>query len=191
MISHKTKRRDAAAFALLALVSLPLTGGCRQQNDAPTPAKMATAPQSQNDAWLAAVKQGDMGKVKTLLDSGANCETRNPADGRTALMLAAVQRRAPLVELLIQRGAKIEAQDDDGVTALMWAAFSGSVDSVRALRKAGANVSAKDKFGKAAQDWGKNHAEIVAALKINTVSGELSARHFTRHSTSIIHNKNQ
>jgi len=158
-------RIEAAAFALTVLVLSALTGGCRPQNETPSTTKTGVAPKSQGDDLLAAVKQGDAAKVKSLLDSGADIETRNPADGRTALMLAALQRRNLLVDLLIQRGAKIEARDDDGVTALMWAAFGSNADAVRALRKAGASLETKDKFGKTARDWGKDHPEIIAALR--------------------------
>ena len=154
------KTRIARTLALGLLL-----GGCRPQNDAPPNAKPGTAAKPQSVEWLAAVKQGDADKVKALLDSGADIETRNPADGRTALMLAALQRRVSLVSLLIQRGAKIEAQDDDGVTALMWAAFGGSPEAVAALRNAGASPTAKDKFGKTARNWGKDHPEVAAALR--------------------------
>ena len=152
-------KRTAGALALALVLA-----GCGPKNEASSP-KPETAAQSQSGDWMAAVKQGDTAKVKILLDRGADIETRNPADGRTALMLSALQRRNALVNLLIQRGAKVEAQDDDGVTALMWAAFGNNVDAVRALRKAGASLKSKDKYGKTARDWGKDHPEVLAALK--------------------------
>ena len=162
MSSH---RIDAAAFALAILVLSALTGGCRPQNEAAPNPKPESAAKAQSADWMTAVKQGDAAKVKMLLDSGADIEARDPADGRTALMFAALQRRNALVDLLLQRGAKIETQDDEGVTALMWAAFGNNPDAVRALRKAGASLKTKDKYGKTAQDWGKDHAAVVAALK--------------------------
>ncbi len=148
---------------MLLALALPFTG-CQKAN-APQKAIKQDAPaKTPDNDFLAAVKQGDIEKVKTGLDVGADIEEKNPADGRTALMLAAVQGRAPLVALLIQRGAKIEAQDDDGITPLMWAAFGGSADAVRALKKAGASRKTKDKYGKTALDWGKDHPEVAAEL---------------------------
>ena len=50
-------------------------------------------------------------------------------------MMAALNGHANIVELLIEKGSNIDAQDDDEKTALMYAAEGARKNGTRALKK--------------------------------------------------------
>ena len=76
------------------------------------------------------------------------------------------QLRAPMVRLLIQHGAKVNAADHDGWTALMWASWSGLTDVVNELLAQGAQTTPSDRQGNTALTLAqkKGHADIVRRL---------------------------
>jgi len=53
--------------------------------------------------------------------------------GQTALMLAASHGRHETVELLVDCGANVNAQDEDGSTALMCASEHGHTEIIKTL----------------------------------------------------------
>lgn len=62
--------------------------------------------------------EGDMEGIKELLDGGSDVNFRD-IDDRTALHVAACQRRTDVVHLLLQRGAEVDPQDRWGSTVIM------------------------------------------------------------------------
>ncbi|EXJ68613.1 uncharacterized protein A1O5_08407 [Cladophialophora psammophila CBS 110553] len=72
--------------------------------------------------------------------------------GLTPLHLAASLGRTRAVELLLRRGAEVDAVDNNDQTPLHWALQSGSVSPRLAemLIKAGADVNAKNRLGQSA-----------------------------------------
>ncbi|MGH8220115.1 MAG: ankyrin repeat domain-containing protein, partial [Steroidobacteraceae bacterium] len=73
-----------------------------------------------------------------LLQAGANPDSPNQ-DGQTALMLASTIGSLPIAQMLIKRGAHVNAVETfRGQTALMWAAAEGHADLVDLLLKHGA-----------------------------------------------------
>jgi uncharacterized protein len=85
----------------------------------------------------------DPALLGALLEAGANAESPN-ADGQTALMVVARTSRVDTAQLLIKRGANVNAVEKwRGQTALMWAAAQGQPAMVRALIAAGADVNAR------------------------------------------------
>jgi ankyrin repeat protein len=96
--------------------------------------------------------------VRRLLDAGVDPNTPYGND-LTALMWAAgypdgagALDAAKVVNLLLERGAFIDAADNRGRTALMIAAERGHAAIVEILLQHGANGSLKDKEGKVARD---------------------------------------
>ena len=65
-------------------------------------------------------------------------------------MVAAFYGRKEIVELLLSKGADVNAKDSKGETALMVAAFYGRKETVELLLSKGADVNAKDNEGKTA-----------------------------------------
>jgi ankyrin repeat protein len=81
-----------------------------------------------------------------------------------ALSWAARSDRAAAVELLVARGARLEADVYRG-TPLMWAAASGATEAVRALLALGADASGRATFG------GPEHGEGVTPLHLAAQGG--------------------
>jgi ankyrin repeat protein len=63
---------------------------------------------------LTAVRQGNLFKVRELLEGGANPNSRDRTD-RSALHLAVEQDNCQITEQLLGYGADINAQDTEGV----------------------------------------------------------------------------
>ena len=65
-------------------------------------------------------------------------------DFQTPLIQAALENKLAVVELLIEKGANVNANDNDFRTALMYAAKEGHVAVVEALLKAGPDLTLSD-----------------------------------------------
>jgi serine/threonine protein kinase/ankyrin repeat protein len=134
----------------------------------------------------AAVTRGNVNAVKSLLANGANINEKDQ-DGSTALMIAAggttyLTENLPMVKILIDERASLEARDSQGRTALHRAATYGKTDVVEFLLETGAltNPRAKDgatplynavQFGKMAalERLIAHHAQVdVGDLQGNT-----------------------
>jgi len=82
--------------------------------------------------------------ARLLLDFGVPINCRGPL-GQTPLHTCC--DNAPVLRLLLERGADITAKTNDGSTALEWAVFADRVESVKLLLEKGANVQTKNKNG--------------------------------------------
>ena len=114
-----------------AMVELLLQGGA----DANT-----TLPGGET-ALMTAARVGALGPVKSLLARGAIVDRKDDRRGQTALMWAAAEGHAAVVELLIEVGADFRARLASGFTPLLFAVREGHTDVVRALLEAGADVN--------------------------------------------------
>ena len=92
-------------------------------------------------ALMTAARVGTLASVKALLARGANVDTKDEKHGQTALMWAAAEGHAPVVEMLIEVGADFKARLASGMTPLLFAVREGRSDVVRALLKAGVDVN--------------------------------------------------
>jgi|GEM_PF-1189769 len=114
---------------------------------------------------ILAAKNGNTGRVRSLLEAGSDLEARDE-NGLTALMWAIRERRKDIAELLLAAGADVNARDLDGQTTLMWAASQGYLEIVQALLRIGAGIEVKndlfDSAMAAAVRSGK--AEVVQLL---------------------------
>src|SRR5262249_61109376 len=116
-----------------------------------------------------AAARGFEAVVQRLLDAGVDAKA-SYGHGLTALMWAAghedgVGARAAIdvADLLIMRGAALNAVDDRGRTALMIAAARADPEVVTALLRHGANSEVKDSGGRTARELAANDA-VRAAL---------------------------
>nr|WP_246539686.1 ankyrin repeat domain-containing protein [Telmatocola sphagniphila] len=72
-----------------------------------------------------------------------------------------------IVELLIHRGADVNAKTDSGFVALFWAARYGHARVAKVLIANGAEVNVKDKESMTALRWANTnqHTKLVELLK--------------------------
>jgi ankyrin repeat protein len=110
---------------------------------------------------MTAARAGDLQSVRALLAHGALPDATENWHGQTALMWAAIENHADVVELLLDAGAEVDrastkhdwvkisysegnvpkTRDLGGLTALQFAARQGSVQAVEKLLDAGADAS--------------------------------------------------
>jgi Raf kinase inhibitor-like YbhB/YbcL family protein len=101
--------------------------------------------------------------VRTVLASGVNV---NGAEGDTVPLLAAAKGNCvEVVQLLLDRGANVNAKDHEGWTALIKASEGGFTDMVRLLLQRGADMNVADNNRRTA--W------MYAAMGGYTEIGEL------------------
>ena len=93
-----------------------------------------------------AVSNGNLNRVRTLLNQGVPVNTQNDA-GWTPLFRAAVRDRLNMVRLLLERGANVNARTRRNETPLHAAASSGHLNIVRELLQHGANINARNHAG--------------------------------------------
>lgn len=100
-----------------------------------------------NDDLLSGIDRADIRSVKQALAAGADVNTIND-DGRTALMLAASEKKTEIIKILLAANANVKAihgpGDAEGMTALHYAAGNNcSMACLNILVAAGADVNAK------------------------------------------------
>lgn len=121
--------------------------------------------------WKAATRQGDVIKVRLLLDQGVDIDARDE-HGQTALMNAAHAGQEELARLLIEKGADLNVTAKYHLSALMLALIAHHPDVARLLIEAGADIHIRGSGGFAgamALDLAERggYTEIVALLKLN------------------------
>jgi uncharacterized protein len=98
----------------------------------------------QGQVLIEAAKQGDLTRVKDLLDKGADVNATD-SKGATALWEAALGARSKesceIARMLLNRGADPNAKDKNGRTALMWASGHGPVELVTLFLDKGAEAN--------------------------------------------------
>lgn len=117
--------------------------------------------------WACAT--GKMHLARALLDRPGNLKAdihATDSRGKTSLHLASSHDREDIAELLIERGAFVNAQSDGGWTPLHIACDKGSAKIVATLLKAGALVNEKLLNGATPLHWAAQggHVEAVKCL---------------------------
>ncbi len=116
--------------------------------NAPAPATDGKTP------LVNAAQKGWMQAVTFLLDNGALMD-------KGALFAATTEGRKAMVELLLARGADVNAQDDGGTTPLYRAAEKGFLSVAEVLLQHQANLEARMMKG---ENWVKGRTPLTAAV---------------------------
>jgi uncharacterized protein len=90
---------------------------------------------------MTAARTGTLASVKALLSRGATVDGGDDRRGQTALMWAAAEGHAPVVQTLIDAGADFSRRLPSGFTPFLFAVREGRLDVVRVLLEAGADVN--------------------------------------------------
>ena len=100
---------------------------------------------------IESAKNGDIGRVSELLDSGIDPNIKGDY-GETALIWASRKGRIDIVELLLERGADPNIQNRDGETALTIASrrYLSYIDIVKSLLERGADPNIQNYDGNTA-----------------------------------------
>jgi ankyrin repeat protein len=90
---------------------------------------------------MTAARTGALSSVKALVARGASVNSKDERRGQTALMWAAAEGHADVVQALIDADADFGTRVPSGFTPLLFAVREGRIDVVRVLLKAGADVN--------------------------------------------------
>jgi ankyrin repeat protein len=90
---------------------------------------------------MTAARTGTLDAVKALVSHRANVDSKDDRRGQTALMWAAAEGHAAVVQTLIDADADFRTRVPSGFTPLLFAVREGRIDVVRVLLKAGADVN--------------------------------------------------
>lgn len=96
---------------------------------------------------VSSARFGDLATLKTLLNQGANINSRN-GFGKTSLHLAAQQGYTNMVKELLKRGAFVNPRDRFGMTPLHLAVMQEHANIVKELLKAGAKAEYRNINGR-------------------------------------------
>jgi len=101
-------------------------------------------PEHKKNQFLEYAQNGYITQIEALLEDIPLIFTVKDNDGNTSLHWVALRGNKEIVQLLLDRGANIEAKNNDGYTPLSQAANQSDTEIVRLLLDRGADIGAKD-----------------------------------------------
>ena len=113
---------------------------------------------------VSSARFGDLATLKTLLNQGANINSRN-GFGKTSLHLAAQQGYTNMVKELLKRGAFVNPRDRFGMTPLHLAVMQEHANIVKELLKAGAKAEYRNINGRSNAFTMTTNSKTRKALK--------------------------
>ncbi len=113
------------------------------------PAVSANVPRPADTEFIETLINSNWKRAARFIKAGANVNAKDEKDTqKTALHYAAENGQIELTDLLVRKGANVNAADDYGLTPLHTAVVGlyakPNVETVKNLLKAGANVNARD-----------------------------------------------
>ncbi|MDR2169899.1 MAG: ankyrin repeat domain-containing protein [Planctomycetaceae bacterium] len=94
------------------------------------------------------IEQGDLDKLKNLIDSGANVNAKDEDNWTLLHCAASYNSNSSILKYLVLQGADVNAKDEDGWTALHYAASeNNNVEIVEYLISQGIDGNVKNKDG--------------------------------------------
>jgi hypothetical protein len=113
-----------------------------------------------------ACRRGNSKAAAEMLEANPELIDAEDMKGYTPLIIAVYNNQPEVVDLLLQKGAKVEVQDQAGNTALMGVCFRGYKELVPKLLQAGAEVNQRNYQGANALTFAATfgHLEIAEML---------------------------
>ena len=146
---------------LLTTIAAVVLVGCGESQQSAPVAGHQSYPVSEVDSGLLdAASDGDIKAVKQHLAAGMDFELKCAGCGGTALLHAAFGGHKEIVELLIAKGADVNAKGSSGWTPLHFAANGGYMEVTKLLIAKGVDVNAiivsGRNQGKTPLDWAED-----------------------------------
>lgn len=170
IIDEHFSKKIAATVGIMLLVGLVVVGSTYLALEKMLPRRNPVTAEEKLEArgipftvkgYFEQIGQGDQAAVELFLAAGFSVDDRRAVDEYTPLMLAAQYGDGSLADLLLQRGADVNARDKNGQTALMKAAAQGHDRLAEKLLAAGADWRIKDENGETALNIAKRKKEYV------------------------------
>ncbi|MRD49763.1 hypothetical protein GHT07_21045 [Caenimonas koreensis DSM 17982] len=126
-------------------------------------------PQDESPLMIAALR-GHIEVARRLIALGA--DVNKP--GWTPLHYAATSGHVPLIDLMLEHHAYIDAESPNGTTPLMMAAQYGSTEAVKFLLDAGADPTVKNQLGMTAVDFAQraSRPDAIALITAKIRAGQ-------------------
>jgi ankyrin repeat protein len=138
--------------------------------------------------FLMAVKKGNLDKVNSLLNNGADVNTAQK-DGTSSLAWAVYNNNKELVDLLIRSGddgADIDAANEYGVNPLHLACMNQNPELISTLLKAGANPNNSKWTGEAPLMTCANTGTIDAVKALLDQGADVNSTETTQEQTALM-----
>ena len=130
---------------------------------------------SPEDHLIEAARDGSTEKVLALLEKGVDIDAGGDYSAMTPLMWAVNNRHPDVMELLLARGANLEARDSCGWTAIIQAASHGRTSAVEILFLNGAEVNARADNGVTALMKTAVGGHVATALVLLDMGADVNA----------------
>jgi len=95
-----------------------------------------------------AVKQGDLEKLKMLLEDHLELVNTQDTQGNVSLHYAAVGGHKAITAFLLEKGGKVDLKNNSGDIPLHWAIWGGRKEAAELLIAGGAKVDTPDRDGR-------------------------------------------
>ena len=128
------------------------------------------------------IKKGDIVSLRRAINSGEVDPNLRNQFSWTLLMLAALEGNTSIGELLLERGAAVNAENDFGETAMSLAAHKGHLTFVRLVLSAGASPRVRP-HGHDLCEWLRATSGLTAATITSILELVDAARHDTNTAT--------
>jgi ankyrin repeat protein len=133
-----------------------------------------------------AARRADLTSARYLIALGANINAKEPVYGETPLhgpmhgvhctWRQGEEEYLPVVNLLIQKGADVNAQDNTGRTPLHEALLHGCTMAARLLIAVGADVTLRDRYGTSSVDYASYRCDVPIIELLVYKGADLYAR---------------